>query len=197
MASSLTIDSLKKIQPVYSPKLRKFAELNSSLQEPQDYNIADPEIVNIKLKNLSKNFEKNDFKQLCEGFHIVNSDIETDTLTGLCKGSASLSLRVTDPKVYQNFEVKMLSEGLEIEKTQKKTVQRSKYWEITNVPFKEFRASQTPNPVVDPWVAKVNEQLSSVFGKPRKFTPVRQQRDKSFHAQMQWKNTISSKKQLF
>lgn len=170
--------------------------MRSSSQLRQEYSEKTPEILDIKLTGLPTSFTARDIRSLCEGLHVVNSTIDSDTLTGACKGVASLSLRFTDQKVYKLFQLKALSQGIEIAKKENKPVLKSNYWQISNVPLQEFRNSRTPNPDVDARAAKVNEQISSVFGKPRRFTPVRQGRDKSFQAQMQWKRTKNPKKEI-
>lgn len=192
----LNSETISKIKPTFSPKKIKVNELRASMQTPQEYSNTSPTILNLQLSGLGKDCSNLDIRQLCEGFHIISPELENDTLTGQCKGKASLSLRCNDSKAYKDFQIKMLSKGIQIEKKENTQVLKSNYWQISNVPLKEFRNSRTPNPDVDARTAKVNEQLSSVFGRPRRFTPVRLERDRNFQAQLQWKKTKSTKKDM-
>jgi hypothetical protein len=178
-----------------SPKHLKQQELITSLQAPKEFRVTTPEYYHIGLVGVPKNFDNEDLRKLCGEIHVVNSNLNIDTLTGECRG-ATLSLRYCDKKVFEAFQLKLLRKGISMSKNERKTIDKSKYWELTNVPLKEFRQSHTPNPEYTAKNAKISEQLSSVFGKPRKYTPVRMERDKSFQTQLQWKKTRNSRKEV-
>ena len=188
---------LSQIKPTFSPKKMKMDELRSSYQYFGEYKDTNPDIYDVKLSDLPKDYNIIEMKKLCEGMHVISSNLEFDALTGECKGEGKLSLRCHDQQTFTAFEENVLKKGLKIEKNIKKAIPKSYYWEISNVPLKEFRVSRTPNPDYSAYKAKINEQLSSVFGTTRKFTPVRQERDKSFQAQLQWKKTKNSVRQEF
>lgn len=97
----------------------------------------------------------------------------------------------------KNFEIKLLNEGITLKPGARTDVPKSKYWQVSNVPLKEFRQGRTPNPDINARHAKINEQLSNVFGKPRKFTPVRIERDLAYQSQMQWKKTRNAKRDAY
>jgi hypothetical protein len=193
--SAIDSDAVLGITPRYTPKRIKQEELRSALQPLAEYVARPAEQLSLRLTNLPKNFDRVDLKKLCEGLHVVSSEFDYDPLTGEYKAAVNLNLRVNNDASLKQFECRLVGEGIESRQRSRSNVVKSKYWDLPNAPLAEFRTGRSRE--VDARTAKLQEQTSSIFYKPRKFTPVRVERDNAFQSQMQWKKTRNAKKDNF
>lgn len=56
-------------------------------------NLPNPEIHECKLSNIPKNFNEKSFKNVFQGFHIVNFSLDIDNFTGECRGTGLAKIR--------------------------------------------------------------------------------------------------------
>lgn len=164
----------------------KIEEFRSTLQPLQEFSDKPPEIYEIVLSTIPKKIDKSDLRKICEGMHIISTELHTDNLTGESKGTGTIKLRCANEKKLRNFEYKLLKEGIE-SRPRAKSSKVKNSWYYSNEQQKEN----------NPRIVKVQEQQSHVFGRPRKFTPVRQQRDTAFQSLMQWKKTQNARREKF
>jgi hypothetical protein len=171
--------------PLTSKKL-KTEELRSELQPLQEFQDKNPEVFELLLTQVPRHYDKVDLKKICEGMHIISTELDTDNLTGVQKGTGKIKLRCANEKKLKHFEYKLLKEGIEVKPRAKSNLVKNTWLYHDDKTKKES----------EPRLVKVRELESTVFGRPRKFTPVRQKRDSSFQSLQQWKKTRNAKKEF-
>lgn len=164
----------------------KIEEARSELQPLQEFSDKTPEVYEILLTKVPRTLDKVDLRKICEGMHVISTELDTDNLTGASKGTGSIKLRCGNEKKLKNFECKLLKEGIETKPRAKSNLVKHTWFYSDDKMKKES----------EPKFIKVRELESNVFGKPRKFTPVRQQRDTAFQSLMQWKKTQNAKREF-
>lgn len=79
--------------PAANARERKQRELTQFTYEPE----LPPEILTFRVTELRANTGEYDLRKLFEQVHVIKVDVETDNITGACKGSALVQVR-TNPK---------------------------------------------------------------------------------------------------
>ena len=73
----------------------------------------EPRLVRLTISNLPPRADYLYVRSLCTGFHIVGLDISIDNISGLCRGSAQMSVRTT-PQELDNLKMNLVRAGLNI-----------------------------------------------------------------------------------
>ena len=178
-------------QPVSSRDYKQ-QFLKSSYQEDIQPAASEPKLVELQLTGLPSSIKETDLKKICQSSHIVSSDLDYDTLTGTCKGTGRIKVRVSGEKNKElmNLELSLAEKGVDMRETQSSLGKNS------------GNERRHPTPEVSARYNKLKnlESSNNIFGNVGKWghqwkeTSKRNGPDSTFYSQIQW-NHIKNPRQ--
>mmetsp|Transcript_23037 Transcript_23037/g.22781 ORF Transcript_23037/g.22781 Transcript_23037/m.22781 type:complete len:127 (+) Transcript_23037:853-1233(+) len=124
--------------PAQNPQEYKTREMASSMQDYNEFSTKqaqEPATAEYDLENLPRNTTKESLKRICSSVHIVSIQIDTDNLTGFCKGTGKIMIRTSanSEKDLQRLQLDLADEDIVLKIHRENVGLKSNYSELSGL----------------------------------------------------------------
>lgn len=155
----------------------------------QDYNQIpirnhqEPSLVEYDLEHLPRNMTKESLKRICESYHVVSITIDTDNITGNCKGTGRIVVRASGNKEkdLQRLQFDLADHDIVLKIHKENLGKKSNYADVSGIEWNDPHVSKSQH-------GNSRFDLRDSYNK----APL----DESFMANIQWQRTKNPKSEF-
>ncbi|OMJ90827.1 hypothetical protein SteCoe_6694 [Stentor coeruleus] len=192
-------------KPSFDPALNKQRDLATRDKEYQTLDYT-PTVVTYDLKGSPEKCSENLIKKLSEGLHVIDIHTETNPLSGIETGKATITIRGKGPEDTNVKEMCMdlISHGISVSEHNSDHGYNVKYESIAGVKWDDVKTCQkyTQNNNARELKIKNLESSTGIVGNASRWSDdwkqksIKQGIDKQLIEQFKWKQTRSPKKKI-